>query len=157
MAVTSKKILDANISTCAVAGTAEEVSSFIQAVDGKANVSDFSTSTPASYVTDFVQKSVRYQKVTPSNTALAEACINVLTTAGQTYTLPTLATGESRVRDLLLYVNTSATAFAINFPTGTQLLGDNPSITEAGEYIITMTAMPSGKWYVRKIKMEVAQ
>lgn len=35
MAVTSKKILDANVSTCAVVGTAEEVSSFIQAVDGK--------------------------------------------------------------------------------------------------------------------------
>lgn len=61
MAVTSKKILDANISTCAVAGTSEEVSSFIQAMDGKANVSDFSTSTPASYVTDFVQQSATLQ------------------------------------------------------------------------------------------------
>ena len=54
MAVTSKKILDANISTCAVAGTSEDVSSFIQAVDGKANVSDSSPTNPAPYVSGVI-------------------------------------------------------------------------------------------------------
>ena len=69
MAVTSKKILDANISTCAVAGTAEEVSSFIESVGGKANKSEFTIGSFADYVSALFSS---------NNTALVSVINNIV-------------------------------------------------------------------------------
>lgn len=88
MAVNPKKILDANISTCAVAGTAEEVSSFIQAVDGKISkiVNGTQEITPSGGVADVsalfttnntsLMGVVRYAHATYTSGKLTDRAIN---------------------------------------------------------------------------------
>ena len=148
MAVTSKKILDANISTCAVAGTAEEVSSFIQAVDGKANVSDFSPTNPAPYVSGVIDARLPYPLyAVPSTGLLKNRAIN--TTNLASVTVPNDFT------DLLIRASVSS-SLAVTMPNAITKYGDTFPAA-AGEYLITITKTGAAETYVRVIKLEVAQ
>lgn len=148
MAVTSKKILDANISTCAVAGTAEEVSSFIQAVDGKANVSDFSPTNPAPYVSGVIDARLPYPLyAVPSTGLLKDRAIN--TTSLASVTVPDDFT------DLLIRASVSS-SLAVTMPNAITKYGDTFPAA-AGEYLITITKTGAAEAYVRVIKLEVAQ
>ena len=132
MAVTSKKILDANISTCAVAGTAEEVSSFIQAVNGKANISDLTYPLYA----------------VPSNGLLKDRAIN--TTNLTSVTVPDDFT------DLLIRASV-ASSLAVTMPDAITTKYGDTFPAAAGEYLITITKTGAAEAYVRVIKLEVAQ
>ena len=148
MAVTSKKILDANISTCAVAGTSGEVSSFIQAVDGKANVSDFSPTNPAPYVSGVIDARLPYPLyAVPSTGLLKDRAIN--TTSLASVTVP------DNFTDLLIRASV-ASSLAVTMPNAiTTKYGDTfPAV--AGEYLITITKTGAAETYVRVIKLEVA-
>ena len=147
MAVTSKKILDANISTCAVAGTSEEVSSFIQAVDGKANVSDFSPTNPAPYVSGLIDARLPYPLyAVPSTGLLRDRAIN--TTSLASVTVP------DNFTDLLIRASV-ASSLSVTMPEAITKYGDTfPG--EAGEYLITITKTGAAEAYVRTIKLEVA-
>lgn len=159
MAVTSKKILDANISTCAVAGTSEEVSSFIQAVDAKANVSDFSPSDPAPYVAALFNDTNTYLTgvidarlpyplyAVPSNGLLKNRAIN--TTNLASVTVPNDFT------DLLIRASVT-TSLPVTMPNAITKYGDTFPAA-AGEYLITITKTGAAEAYVRVIKLEVAQ
>ena len=115
MSVTSKKILDANVLTCAVAGTAEEVSSFIQAVDGKISkiVNGTQEISPSGGIADVsalftsantsLMGVVRYDHVTYKSGKLTDRAINSFTMTGNvTVQFPDAVTGKAR--DLLLLV-----------------------------------------------------
>ena len=132
MAVTSKKILDANISTCAVAGTSEEVSSFIQAVDGKANVSDL----------------IYPLYAVPSTGLLKDRAIN--TTNIASVTVPNDFT------DLLIRASV-ATSLPVTMPSAITTKYGDTFPAAAGEYLITITKTGAAEAYVRVIKLEVAQ
>lgn len=132
MAVTSKKILDANVLTCAVAGTAEEVSSFIQAVDGKANVSDL----------------VYPLYAVPSTGLLKDRAIN--TTSLASVTVPNDFT------DLLIRASV-ASSLAVTMPDAITTKYGDTFPAAAGEYLITITKTGAAEVYVRVIKLEVAQ
>ena len=164
MSVTSKKILDANVLTCAVAGTAEEVSSFIQAVDGKiskivngtqeilpsggiADVSALFTSANTS-----LMGVVRYDHVTYTSGKLTDRAINSFTMTGNvTVQFPDAVTGKAR--DLLLLV--THTSGELTLPTGNTYYGDVPTMDANATYLIALTEVSSGVWYMRTIKMEV--
>lgn len=148
MALTSKKILDANISTCAVAGTSEEVSSFIQAVDGKANMSDFSPTNPAPYVSGVIDARLPYPLyAVPSNGLLKDRSIN--TTSLASVTVPNDFT------DLLVRASV-ASSLAVTMPNAITKYGDTFPAA-AGEYLVTITKTGTAEAYVRVIKLEVAQ
>ena len=132
MAVTSKKILDANISTCAVAGTSEEVSSFIQAVNGKANVSDL----------------IYPLYAVPSTGLLKDRAIN--TTSLASVTVPNDFT------DLLIRASVSS-SLAVTMPSAITTKYGDTFPAAAGEYLITITKTGAAEAYVRVIKLEVAQ
>lgn len=149
MAVTSKKILDANISTCAVAGTAEEVSSFIQAVDGKANVSDFSPTNPAPYVAALFDARLPYPLyAVPSTGLLKNRAIN--TTSLASVTVPNDFT------DLLIRASVT-TSLPVTMPDAITTKYGDTFPAAAGEYLITITKTGAAEAYVRVIKLEVAQ
>lgn len=159
MAVTSKKILDANISTCAVAGTSEEVSSFIQAVDAKANVSDFSPSDPAPYVAALFNDTNTYLTgvidarlpyplyAVPSNGLLKDRAIN--TTSLASVTVPDDFT------DLLIRASVT-TSLPVTMPDAITTKYGDTFPAAAGEYLITITKTGAAEAYVRVIKLEVA-
>ena len=148
MAVTSKKILDANVLTCAVAGTAEEVSSFILAVDGKANVSDFSPTDPAPYVSGVIDARLPYPiYAVPSNGLLKDRAIN--TTSLASVTVP------DNFTDLLIRASVT-TSLAVTMPDEITTKYGDTFPAAAGEYLITITKTGAAETYVRVIKLEVA-
>ena len=132
MAVTSKKILDANVSTCAVVGTAEEVSSFIQVVDGKANISDL----------------IYPLYAVPSTGLLKDRAIN--TTSLASVTVP------DNFTDLLIRASV-ASSLSVTMPEAIATKHGDTFPGEAGEYLITITKTGAAEAYVRVIKLEVAQ
>lgn len=164
MAVNPKKILDANISTCAVAGTAEEVSSFIQAVDGKISkiVNGTQEITPSGGVADVsalfttnntsLMGVVRYAHATYTSGKLTDRAINAFTMTGNvTVQFPDAVTGKAR--DLLLLV--THTSGELTLPTGNTYHGDVPTMDAGAIYLIALTEVSTGVWYMRTIKIGV--
>lgn len=164
MAVTSKKILDANISTCAVAGTSEEVSSFIQAVDGKISkiVNGTQEITPSGGIADVsalfssantsLMGVVRYDHVTYTSGKLTDRAINAFTMTGNvTVQFPDAVTGKAR--DFLLVI--TYTSGSLTLPSGFTYYGDAVSMEANATYLFAFTEVKSGEFYRRVIKMEV--
>lgn len=122
--------------------------------DGKANASDFTPSTPASYVTNFVQKSVRYQThAIGSDGAVVNFAFNTLTMTGdKTLAFPTVAAGDPP-RDFILVV--TYTSGSLTLPSGFTYYGDAVSMEANATYLFAFTEVKSGEFYRRVIKMEV--
>ena len=118
------------------------------ALSGKANVSDFSPTNPAPYVSGVIDSRLPYTLyAVPSNGLLKDRAIN--TTSLASVTVPDDFT------DLLIRASV-ASSLAVTFPDAITTKYGDTFPAAAGEYLITITKTGAAETYVRVIKLEVA-
>lgn len=118
-------------------------------LDGKANVSDFSPTNPAPYVSGVIDARLPYPLyAVPSTGLLKDRAIN--TTSLASVTVP------DNFTDLLIRASV-ASSLAVTMPDAITTKYGDTFPAAAGEYLITITKTGVAETYVRVIKLEVAQ